>query len=104
MIAVLIKKIVRFRFDIGPFHRIGCLVPLIDLDPVADAPHLHLRHRCAFAGMKIVRIENDVEPALVILEDVAFAQAAGDNFGHFGSLSLMPRKIRWRGTGRLTAS
>jgi hypothetical protein len=54
--------------------------------------------------MKIFRIENDVEPALVILEDVAFAQAAGDNFGHFGSLSLMPRKIRWRGTGRLTAS
>jgi hypothetical protein len=55
-------------------------VALVNLHSVADAAHLNLRHGSTFTGVKIFGTENDIKSTLFILDDVAFAQAAGDDF------------------------
>jgi hypothetical protein len=38
--------------------------------------------------VKIFGVQHDVKPAPIVLHDIAFAQAAGDNLGHSISLFI----------------
>ena len=85
-VAVLIKELVFAVFHMGAFDLLGRLVALCHLYAVADPTHVDLGGGRALAGVEALGIENDVELAVEI-DDIAFAERAGDDFhGEFSSI------------------
>ena len=78
-VAVLVEVLVLAVLDIGALDLFGGLVALRDLYAVADPAHVDLGGGRALAGMEVFGLENDVELA-VELDDIAFAERAGDDF------------------------
>ena len=44
-------------FHIGALDLLGRPVALGDLDAICNAPHFEMRHRRAFAGMDVIRLQ-----------------------------------------------
>ena len=86
-VAVLIEVLVLAVLDIRALDLLGRLVALRNLYPVADSAHVHLGGRRAFAGMKALGVEHDIELA-VVFHDIALTQRAGNDF--HGELFLDP--------------
>jgi elongation factor P--(R)-beta-lysine ligase len=84
--SVLIQVRVGDGFDESAFHRVGCLVANDRLHTVGDTTHIDCGCRRAFARVHGFGLEDDIELAVFVLDDVTFAHAAGDDFNHGNSL------------------
>ena len=66
--------------DEGAFDLLGRLIAVRGFDAVANAAHVNLRCRRAFAGVKALGGQDDIKLPIVTLENIAFADGAGDDF------------------------
>ena len=78
-VAIAVEELVFPVLDVGALDLLGGPVALRGLHAVADAAHVDLRGRRALAGMEVFGAQDDVE-LVVDLENVAFADGAGDDF------------------------
>jgi len=82
VIAILIEIAVGDRLDESSLHGVGGLVADGCLDPVRDAPHVDGCRRRALAGVHAFSLEDDIELAILMLDDIALAGAACDDLDH----------------------
>jgi elongation factor P--(R)-beta-lysine ligase len=86
VIAILIKIGVLDRLNERPLHCVGCFVAHNSLHTIRDAPHVDGCRRRALARVHAFGLQDDVELAVFMFDDVALADAAGDDFNHGCSL------------------
>src|SRR6185437_16208307 len=77
-VAIFVEIIEIALFHRGLFDRVGGLVALGDLYPVADSTHFNLTDGRSLAGMDVLGADNNVKLA-VLLDDVALANRTGDD-------------------------
>ncbi len=90
-VTVLKQVIVVVVLDKGALDLFGGLVTIGGLHAVGNAAHVDLCRRRALAGVEAFGGQHDIELAVLSLENIAFADGAGDDFHE---VSFIPE---WRG-------
>ena len=72
-VAVLVEVGIFHVLDMGALDLVGGLVAHLGLHAVGNPAHIDLGGGGALAGMKIFRVEDDIELAVEI-DDIAFAE------------------------------
>ena len=79
-VAVLVEEGEFAVLDEGALDLLGGLVAVGGLHAVRNAAHVDLGRRRALAGMEALRGQNDIELAIVALDDIALANRTCDDF------------------------
>jgi hypothetical protein len=82
-LAVRVEVLVAAVIDFGLFDHFDRAPAEGHLHAVRDAAHIDLGHRVALAGVDVLRREDHVELAVLVLDDVALAQRRGDDLDHY---------------------